>query len=163
MSLMTLLYCHSKIYLCRCIVPAIIRSTVGVVAVSSRKYIDWMVALHRGVIFFVFQPHCVYTFYTGTLPCSPGQSQSGYPFYPSSPVTGTQTAAIRVLTRLTSSEKFCWDPFSVPVFSCSRNSPFNGLQASSMNGHTQVRSPAVWESSTNHSCTQNASRTKRQR
>lgn len=38
------------------IAPAIIRATVGVVAVSTRRYIDWLQALHRSVITNLFSP-----------------------------------------------------------------------------------------------------------
>ncbi|KAF8973263.1 hypothetical protein BDZ97DRAFT_1780386 [Flammula alnicola] len=36
------------------IAPTIIRSTIGVVAVSSRRYIDWMQALHRYIALFAW-------------------------------------------------------------------------------------------------------------
>lgn len=36
------------------ILPTIIRSTVGVVAVSTRRYIDWMQALHRYIALFAW-------------------------------------------------------------------------------------------------------------
>ncbi|KAJ3490527.1 hypothetical protein NLJ89_g11426 [Agrocybe chaxingu] len=36
------------------IVPGIIRSTLGVVAVSTRRYIDWMQALHRYIALFAW-------------------------------------------------------------------------------------------------------------
>ncbi|PPR07380.1 hypothetical protein CVT26_013696 [Gymnopilus dilepis] len=36
------------------VAPSVIRATVGVVAVSSRRYIDWLQALHRYVAFFAW-------------------------------------------------------------------------------------------------------------
>lgn len=137
--------CYSKA-LCfdRRILPVIIRSTIGVVAVSSRKYIDWMYALHRKVLSLSVQlSYLDRAFETGTPPCSPGQFSSGSATCPSSSIAGIQISAATVPTRLTSSESFYWHPFSVPVFFCLRSFPFSGLQASSTNGRMLVCSLAL--------------------
>jgi len=41
------------------IAPTIIRGTIGVVAVSTRRYIDWMQALHRHVFHFISRTLCL--------------------------------------------------------------------------------------------------------
>jgi len=124
-------------FICRRVAPAIIRSTVGVVAVSTRRYIDWMQALHRSVFLVILYALCLHD--QGTLLSSPGHSPSGYRTNPSLIIGRIRTPLQKAFKPSMSSPKSFSVVSSARPFFCLKSSRFSISQASFTSGRMQVR------------------------
>ncbi|KAF9475543.1 hypothetical protein BDN70DRAFT_813949, partial [Pholiota conissans] len=82
------------------ILPPIIRSTLGVVAISTRRYIDWMQALHRYIALFAWSI-AIYISFTPLI-----RNHQPKPSDPNAPTT-TSASAISLVTKLLFSILLC--------------------------------------------------------
>lgn len=114
--------------------PAIARSTIGIVAVASRRYIDWLQALYRYVKRLHHFSVCILSkcvLRQGTWLSLSGRSVSGSPGIQSLTIINIPTGK-RVEMPWTLLENFCSLLSSALLSFCSKKLLYNGSPLNSM-------------------------------